>query len=38
MKVSNYFVPTRKEIPKEAVTPSHRMMLRTGLIRQHIAG
>jgi len=38
MKVSNYFVPTRKEIPKEAETPSHRMMLRTGLIRQHIAG
>ncbi len=38
MKISNYFVPTRKEIPKEAVTPSHRMMLRTGLIRQHIAG
>ena len=38
MRVSNYFVPTRKEIPKEAETPSHQMMLRAGLIRQHIAG
>ena len=38
MRISNYFVPTRKEIPKEAEIPSHRMMLRAGLIRQHIAG
>ena len=38
MRLSNYFVPTRKEIPREAEIPSHRMMLRTGLIRQHAAG
>ena len=38
MKVSQYFVPTRKEIPKEAETLNHQMMLRAGLIRQHIAG
>jgi len=38
MRVSKYFVPTRKEIPKEAEIPSHRMMLRAGLIRQHAAG
>lgn len=38
MRVSKYFVPTRKEVPKEAEIPSHRMMLRAGLIRQHAAG
>ncbi|MFA6472212.1 MAG: proline--tRNA ligase, partial [Candidatus Latescibacterota bacterium] len=38
MKVSKYFVPTRKEVPKEAEIPSHQMMLRSGLIRQHAAG
>jgi len=38
MRLSKYFVPTRKEIPKEAEIPSHRMMLRAGLIRQHAAG
>ena len=38
MRVSKYFVPTRKEIPREAEIPSHQMMLRAGLIRQHSAG
>ncbi len=38
MRVSRYFVPTRKEVPKEAEIPSHQMMLRSGLIRQHAAG
>jgi prolyl-tRNA synthetase len=38
MRVSRYFVPTRKEIPKEAEIRSHQMMLRAGLIRQHAAG
>jgi len=38
MKVSRYFVPTRREAPKEAEIPSHRMMLRAGLIRQLAAG
>ncbi|HUT64005.1 MAG TPA: proline--tRNA ligase [Anaerolineae bacterium] len=38
MRLSKYFAPTRKEIPKEAEIPSHQMMLRAGLIRQHAAG
>ncbi len=38
MRVSRLFVPTRKEVPKEAEIPSHQMMLRAGLIRQHVAG
>lgn len=38
MRVSKVFVPTRKEAPKEAEVPSHQMMLRAGLIRQHAAG
>jgi len=38
MKLTNYFIPTRKEIPKEAEIASHKMMLRAGLIRQHVAG
>lgn len=38
MRVSKYFIPTRKEVPKEAEIPSHQMMLRAGLIRQHVAG
>lgn len=38
MRISRFFVPTRKEIPKEAEVPSHQMMLRAGLIRQHAAG
>jgi len=38
MRVSKYFIPTRKEVPREAEIPSHQMMLRAGLIRQHAAG
>ena len=38
MKLTNYFIPTRKETPKEAEIASHQMMLRAGLIRQHVAG
>ena len=38
MRVSKYFVPTRKEVPREAEILSHRMMLRAGLIRQLAAG
>ncbi len=38
MRLSKYFVPTRKEVPTEAEIPSHRLMLRAGLIRQHAAG
>lgn len=33
MRLSRYFIPTLKEIPAEAVIPSHRLMLRAGMIR-----
>ncbi|MDT8325478.1 MAG: aminoacyl--tRNA ligase-related protein, partial [Bacteroidota bacterium] len=33
MRLSNYFIPTLKEIPAEAVIPSHQLMLRAGMIR-----
>lgn len=38
MKWSQFFIPTLKETPAEAVVPSHRLMLRAGLIRQVVAG
>ncbi|MFQ5806657.1 MAG: proline--tRNA ligase [Phycisphaerae bacterium] len=33
-----FFIPTTKEIPKDAAAPSHVLMLRAGLIRQLAAG
>ncbi len=33
MRLSKYFIPTLKEIPAEAVIPSHQLMLRAGMIR-----
>jgi prolyl-tRNA synthetase len=38
MRLSHYLVPTIKEIPAEAESISHRLMLRAGLIRQLAAG
>jgi len=38
MRISRAFIPTLKEIPADATIPSHRMMLRAGLIRQLTAG
>lgn len=38
MRLSNYFLPTLREIPKEAEIVSHRLMLRAGMIRQQTAG
>ena len=38
MKWSSYFLPTLKEIPKEAETKSHKLMLRAGLIRKVASG
>ncbi len=38
MKLSEYFVPTLKETPSEAIVTSHQLMLRAGLIRQVSAG
>jgi prolyl-tRNA synthetase len=38
MRWSKYLIPTTKEVPKDAVVPSHQLMLRAGLIRQLAAG
>ncbi len=38
MRWSEFFIPTTKEVPRDAVVPSHRLMLRAGLIRQLAAG
>jgi len=38
MKWSEFFIPTTKETPADAVVPSHQLMIRAGLIRQVVAG
>jgi len=38
MRLSVFFMPTLKEIPAEAQIASHRLMLRSGMIRQSAAG
>lgn len=38
MKLSQFFLPTLKEVPSEAQIASHRLMLRAGMIRQTSAG
>ncbi len=35
---SRFFIPTLKEAPRDASAPSHRLMIRAGLIRQLAAG
>jgi prolyl-tRNA synthetase len=38
MRLSRYFLPVLREVPKEAEIVSHRLMLRAGMIRQESAG
>ncbi|NUN71100.1 MAG: proline--tRNA ligase [Bacteroidetes bacterium] len=38
MRLSQGFFPTVKEVPSDAVIPSHQLMLRAGLMRQLAAG
>lgn len=38
MRLSKVFIPTLKEVPNDAVTASHILMLRTGMIRPVGAG
>ncbi|MFZ3309031.1 MAG: proline--tRNA ligase [Xanthobacteraceae bacterium] len=38
MRLSRYFLPILREVPKEAEIISHRLMLRAGIIRQEAAG
>ena len=38
MKLTNYFLPTKKEVPSEAKIVSHILMLRAGMIRMETSG
>lgn len=38
MRVTNFFMPTLKNVPAEAAIASHRLMLRAGLIKQMNSG
>ncbi len=38
MRLSKVFIPTLKETPSDAEIKSHRLMLRAGMIRMHMAG
>jgi prolyl-tRNA synthetase len=38
MRLSRFFLPILRETPKEAEIVSHRLMLRSGMIRQEAAG
>ncbi|MFG1393241.1 proline--tRNA ligase [Xanthobacter agilis] len=38
MRLSRYFLPILREVPREADIVSHRLMLRAGMIRQEAAG
>ncbi|MFH5804824.1 proline--tRNA ligase [Alienimonas sp. DA493] len=38
MRWSQTLIPTLKEVPADAEVPSHRLMLRAGLVRQVMAG
>lgn len=38
MRLSSYFLPTLKETPAEAQIASHKLMLRTGMIKQASSG
>jgi len=38
MRWTKTFIPTMKEVPSDAEVPSHKLMLRAGLIRQLMAG
>jgi prolyl-tRNA synthetase len=38
MRFSKAFIPTQKEMPSDAVIPSHILMIRSGMIRQLAAG
>ncbi len=38
MKWTEFFIPTTKETPTDAVVPSHQLMIRAGLVRQVVAG
>ena len=38
MKMSKLYMPTLREVPSEAELPSHKMLLRAGMIKQLVSG
>ncbi|PIY17031.1 MAG: proline--tRNA ligase, partial [Elusimicrobia bacterium CG_4_10_14_3_um_filter_49_12_50_7] len=38
MRFTKTLIPTMKEVPSDAVTPSHILMLRSGMIRKLASG
>ena len=38
MKYSNFFIPTLKDVPSDAEIVSHKLMIRSGMIKQSSAG
>ena len=38
MRMSRYFLPVMKEVPADAEVVSHKLMLRTGMIKQAVSG
>ena len=38
MRLSNFFLPVTKEAPSDAAIVSHKLMLRTGMVRQNGSG
>ena len=38
MRLSRYFIPVSKDVPADATIVSHKLMLRTGMVRQNGAG
>ncbi|MEL7041905.1 MAG: proline--tRNA ligase [Pseudomonadota bacterium] len=38
MRLSRYFIPVSKDVPTDAKIISHKLMLRTGMVRQNGAG
>ena len=38
MRLSRYFLPVLRDVPKEAEIVSHRLMLRAGMVRQQASG
>ena len=38
MKMSNFYMPTLREVPSEAEIPSHQLLLRAGMMRKLVSG
>lgn len=38
MRLTQFFIPTLKEDPQDAIVPSHKLMIRAGMIRQLTSG